>query len=443
MTDESMEKTATEAWLYGYPLVTAALTKSDMTAVPARDDARRKAPVNQFCYMRSTPDAAFTEVVSPNADTLYSSAWLDLSEEPLVLALPDFGDRFWMVPILDAWSNVCAVVGRRTYGSSAGPFLIAGPSWSGPTPAGLTLLKSPTTVNWIIARYATSGPSDFPAVNRLQDGTRLIPLSEWTGDPDAYSPPTDVPVPAGADTTTAPVDKVHALSGRAYFTLLNRMMVDNPPDPADAPFLGTLAKLGIAPGASLDDLSPEQLAALDAGARRGPEVLRELLAKAESAGSGGWTVHRGLGAYGTDYAKRAVITRFGYGANLDADALYPHATTDSDGRPLDGAHTYVLHFDAGQTPPVDGFWSLTMMNERQLFADNPLNRYAIGDRSGMRTNPDGSLDIYVQHANPGPEREDNWLPAPAGSFNVFLRLYWPQEPALTGGWTPPALRRTS
>ncbi|MGW3520782.1 DUF1254 domain-containing protein [Streptomyces hydrogenans] len=442
MPDESMEKLATEAWIYGYPLVTAAVTKSVMTAVPARDDARRKAPLNQFCYMRTTPDASFTEVVSPNADTLYSSAWLDLSDEPLVLTLPDFGDRFWMVPILDAWSDVCAVVGRRGNGSSAGPFLIAGPSWSGAVPDGLTLLESPTVVNWIIARYATSGPADFPAVNELQDATRLIPLSRWTGDPDAYSPPTDVSVAAGADTTTAPVDQVHALGGRDYFALLNRMLVDNPPGPADAPFLGRLAKLGIAPGASLDDLSPEEIAVLDAGARRGPEALRELLGRAESVKTDGWTVHRGLGDYGTDYAKRAVITRFGYGANLDADALYPHATTDADGRPLDGAHTYVLHFDAGRTPPVDGFWSLTMMNERQLFADNPLDRYAIGDRSGMRTGPDGSLDIYVQHDSPGPDRESNWLPAPAGSFNVFLRLYWPEESALTGDWTPPALRRT-
>ncbi|MFC8536479.1 DUF1254 domain-containing protein [Streptomyces sp. NPDC057249] len=442
MTDESMEKRATEAWLYGYPLVTAAVTKAAMTAVPARDDGRRKAPVNQFCYMRATPDASFTEVVSPNADTLYSSAWLDLSEQPLVLTLPDFGDRFWMVPILDAWSDVCAVVGRRTNGSSAGPFLIAGPSWSQPAPSGLTLLKSPTAVNWIIARYATSGPEDFPAVNRLQDATRLIPLSEWTGDPDDYSPPGDVPVPAGVDTTTSPVDQVHALSGRDYFGLLNRMMVDNPPDPADAPVLGRLAELGIGPGASTDGLSAETLAALDAGARRGPETLHDLFARAESASTGGWAVHRGLGDYGTDYTKRAVITRFGYGANLDADALYPHATTDADGRPLDGAHTYVLHFEAGQTPPVEGFWSLTMMNERQFFADNPLNRYAIGDRSGMRDNPDGSLDIYVQHENPGPGRESNWLPAPAGSFNVFLRLYWPRQAALTGDWTPPALRRT-
>lgn len=442
MTDESMAKLATEAWIYGYPLVTAAVTKSSMTAVPARDDSRRKAPVNQFCYMRATPDASFTEVVSPNADTLYSSAWLDLSDEPLVLALPEFGDRFWMVPVLDAWSNVCAVVGQRGNGPSAGPFLIAGPSWSEATPAGLTLLRSPTAVNWIIARYATSGPSDFPAVNRLQDGTRLVPLSQWTGDPDDYVPPVDVPVPAGVDATTAPVDQVHALNGREYFTLLNQMMIDNPPHPADAGFLDGVARLGIAPGARLDDLSSDALAALEEGARRGPQVLRDLLSQAESASSGGWTVHRGLGDYGTDYAKRAVITRFGYGANLDADALYPHATTDSDGRPLDGSHTYVLHFDAGDTPPVDGFWSLTMMNRRQLFADNPLDRYAIGDRSGMRTNPDGSLDIHVQHEHPGPELESNWLPAPADSFNVFLRLYQPRQEALTGAWTPPTLRRT-
>lgn len=344
---------------------------------------------------------------------------------------------------LDAWSNVCAVVDRRKNGSSADPFLIAGPSWSEATPPGLTLLKSPTVVNWIIARYATSGPSNFPAVKRLRDATRLIPLSQWTGAPDDYSPPTDVPIPTGADTTTPPAGQIHALSGRKYFTLLKQTMVDNPPDPADAPIPGRLAKLGIAPDASLDDLSPEELTALDSGARRGPETLHDLLARAESANAGGWAAHRGLGGYGTDYAKRAVITLVGYEANLDADALYPHATHDADGRPFDGAHTYVLHFDADRTPPVDGFWSLTIMNERHLFADNPLNRYAIGDRSGRRTNPDGSLDIYVQHDSPGPDRESNWFPAPAGSFNVFLRLYWPQQPALTGGWTPLALQHTN
>ncbi|MFS4103248.1 DUF1254 domain-containing protein [Streptomyces sp. PD-S100-1] len=443
MADESLEQLATEAWLYGYPLLTAEATKAVMTAVPARDDERRKAPVNQFAYMRRTPDASFTEVVSPNADTLYSSAWLDLSQEPLVLALPDFGDRFWLAPILTAWSDVFAVPGRRLDGPTAGPFLLAGPSWTGDTPPGLTLLRSPTAMNWIVARYATSGPPDFPAVNRLQDRTRLIPLSAWTGDPDDHTPPTDVPVPTGHDTATSPVDRVEALSGRAYFSRLNRLMVDNPPHPADAAFLDRVAELGIAPGADLENRPPEVLAALDAAAAHGPDTLRSLMARAESAGGqvNGWTVHRGLGEYGTDYAKRAVITRFGYGANLDADALYPHATTDADGRPLDGAHAYVLHFDAGRTPPVRGFWSLTMMNDRQLFVDNPLDRYAIGDRSGMTTNPDGSLDIHIQHDNPGPERENNWLPAPEGSFNVFLRLYWPEQSALTGAWTPPPLLR--
>ncbi|MFF0464984.1 DUF1254 domain-containing protein [Streptomyces mexicanus] len=445
MADESLEQLATEAWLYGYPLLTAEATKAVMTAVPACDDERRKAPVNQFCCMRRTPDASFTEVVSPNADTLYSSAWLDLSEQPLVMTLPDFGDRFWLVPILTAWSDVFAVPGRRLDGSTAGPFLLAGPSWADDTPPGLTLLRSPTVVNWIVARYATSGPPDFPAVNQLQDRTRLIPLSAWTGDPDDHVPPTDVAVPTGIDTATAPVDQVEALSGREYFSRLNRLMVDNPPYPADAAFLDRIAPLGIAPGARLEGQPPQVLTALDAGAAQGPEMLRTLMSRAESAGDqvDGWTVHRGLGAYGTQYAKRAVITRFGYGANLDADALYPHATTDADGRPLHGAHTYVLHFDAGQTPPVRGFWSLTMMNDRQLFVDNPLGRYAIGDRSGMVTHPDGSLDIYLQHQSPGPDRESNWLPAPEGSFNVFLRLYWPEQAALTRTWTPPPLRRTS
>lgn len=444
MANDPLENLAIQAWIYGYPLLTAAATKETMTAVPARDDDRRAAPTNQFVYMRRTPDASFTEVVSPNADTLYSSAWLDLSEEPLVLTLPDFGDRFWMVPILTAWSDVFAVPGKRHHGSTAGPFLIAGPSWSGPTPPGLTLLKSPTAVNWIIARYATSGPADFAAVDALQDGTHLIPLSQWTGDPADYTPPTDVPVPDGVDTTVPPVEKVHSMSGRAYFSRLNELMIDNPPHPVDAPLLDRLTRIGVAPGARLDELPPETIAALEAGAARGPDTLAALMSQSESPGSGdnGWTVHRGLGDYGTDYGKRAVITRFGYGANLDADALYPHATTDADGEPLDGSHDYVLHFDAGQAPPAKGFWSLTMMNDQQLFVDNPLDRYAIGDRSGLKTNPDGSMDIYIQTDSPGADRESNWLPAPSDSFNLFLRLYWPDEPATSGAWTPPPLHRT-
>ncbi|MBM7089631.1 DUF1254 domain-containing protein [Streptomyces sp. S12] len=445
MADEQLERLATEAWLYGYPLVTAGLTKDVMTAVAERDDERRKAPVNQFCHMRRTPDAAFTEVVSPNADTLYSSAWLDLSEEPLVLSLPEFEDRYWMVPILSAWSDVVHAPGSRQDGSAAGPFLLTGPTWSGRAPQGMTVLPSPTAVNWIIARYATAGPSDYAVVHRLQDGTRLTPLSQWTGNPRDYTPPTDATVAEGVDAVTAPVTQVHQLDGRAFFTRLNQLLVDNPPSPADAPFLERVARLGIAPGAKLEDQPPDVLAALDRAAATGPETLQGFKSQAEAPGNqvNGWTVHRGLGAYGTDYPKRAMVTWVGYGANLDVDALYPHATNDADGRLLDGAHRYVLHFDADRTPPVRGFWSLTMMNDRQLFADNRLDRYAIGDRSGMRTNPDGSLDIYVQHDNPGPDREDNWLPAPEGSFNVFLRLYWPDEAALGGAWTPPPLRRTS
>ncbi|OQQ13826.1 hypothetical protein B0675_26730 [Streptomyces sp. M41(2017)] len=445
MADGQLRQLATEAWLYGYPLVTAGVTKDVMTAVAARDDDRRKAPVNQFCYMRRTPDASFTEVVSPNADTLYSSAWLDLSEEPLVLSLPDFGDRFWMVPILNAWSDVVAVPGRRQNGATAGPFLLVGPSWSGSVPDGMTVIQSSTAVNWIIARYATAGPSDFAAVNQLQDGTRLTPLSQWTGNPDDYSPPVDAPVAKGIDAITAPVSQVHQLDGAAYFTRLNQLMVDNPPNPDDTTVLDRLARLGIAPGASIAEQPEEILEVLEAAAAAGPATLQAFKSQAESPDHqiNGWTIHRGLGNYGTDYAKRAMVTWLGYGANLDVDALYPHATTDADGNPLDGTHQYVLHFESGQTPPVQGFWSLTMMNDQQLFADNPLDRYAIGDRSNMRTNSDGTLDVYIQHENPGPERESNWLPAPEGSFNIFLRLYWPKEVALADTWTPPPLKRAN
>lgn len=436
----SLDDLATQAWIFGYPLLIAAVSRDVMTATET--PRGMKAPLNQFAYARETPDASFTDVVSPNADTLYSSAWLDLRTEPQVLTLPDFGTRYWLVPILDAWSDVFTVPGSRTVGRTGGPYVVAGPKWNGEVPRGMTLLRSPTAMNWIVARYATSGGTDLAAVHTLQDGTRLTPLSQWADNKEGYTAPLGAVDPT-VDSFTPPVDQVAAMDGQAFFTALDALLDDNPPRREDSEIMNQLGDIGIGSGLAWASRPPEVRDALDRAARSGMDVLHKIAADAESTPKNGWTMHRGLGHYGTHYAQRALIVWLGFGANLDADAVYPHATTDIDGNALTGEKNYVLHFDEDELPPVEGFWSLTMMNERQFFVDNPIDRYAIGDRSDLEYEDDGSLNIYIQHESPGGEKEKNWLPSPADGFNVFLRLYWPKASVLSGSWTAPGIRPTN
>lgn len=430
---------AEEAYIFGFPLVLMDVTREVMTA--AARAGERGAPLNQFSHLRSFPDPSFTDVVSPNADTLYSSAWLDVSREPVIVSLPDMDDRYYMAPMLDGWTDVFAAPGTRTTGSGAGNYAITWQGWQGRIPAGMRMVATPTAMVWIIGRVKTNGVSDYAAVRTLQDRFRLTPLSEW-GTP--YTPPVNVPVAANADIWEPPVDQVARMDAMTFFSRLNALLVTNPPMTADAPVVERIARIGIAPGMGVDHARLDEVIAR--ALREGMEAARaKIAARADVAQSGiqanGWIIPSGLGRYGTDYLKRAAVALVGLGANLPEDALYPRATTDSDGEPLTGQRRYTLHFDASEPPPVNGFWSLTMYNERQFFVENPINRYALGDRDPLRYNADGSLDLSIQHDSPGAEREANWLPAPEGPFNIIMRLYWPKPAVLEGEWAPPPIQR--
>jgi hypothetical protein len=424
MTD--LEKHATDAWVYGYPLVLMDVTRQ----VTSTHD------INTFHHMRTFPDHTFHDVVSPNADTLYSSAWLDLSDEPMVLSLPALGDRYVMMPILSGWTDIFASLGSRTTGNQGGHFAICPPGWSGELPDSVTRIDSPTSMAWIIGRTSTAGTKDYLAVHAMQDQYRLTPLSAFV-DGTPYQP-AQPPAPASL---TAPVDQVAAMDGSTFFIRLGQLLVDNPPLPRDKAAEESLAALGIRPGTGPNLTDPQIDAAVAAAPSSGRDRLRRKGDEVEAARVNGWTIWRGLGDYGTDYATRAYIAFIGLGANLDADAMYPRATVDSDDRPLVGDHHYVLHFAPDRLPPVNGFWSLTLYDDKQFFVDNPIDRYVIGERDDLVFGEDGSLDIWVQHEDPGADAHGNWLPAPAGAFNVVLRAYWPQEAALNGEWTPPPLTR--
>ena len=430
LTDAEAEKSAAEAYVYGYPLVLMDVSRQVMTAVAQPNPTA--APINQFNVSREFPDATFTNVVSPNADTLYSFSWLDLKKEPLVLSLPDTGDRYYLMQMLDGWTNVFASPGTRTTGNRKGDYAITGPAYSGQLPEGLKEIRSPTGLVWIIGRTQTNGKADYTAVRALKAHYKLTPLSSWGKD---YTPPE---LPVGKVDQTSPVEQVQRMDAATFFGRLAALLKDNPPAEADRPMVEKLSRLGITAG----KFDPRNAKALDRGAAAGWQMILAESKKPHGKVVNGWDVMGNIGRYGTNYRFRAVVALVGLGANLPEDAIYPHAKVDSDGKPLSGANRYVVHFPKGQLPPVNAFWSLTMYNARQAFSlDNPVDRYAIGDRDRLKFNEDGSLTLYVQNEPPAKDKGSNWLPAPKDAFNLFMRLYWPKKEILDGSWKPPAVAK--
>lgn len=436
--EQAAMQAGAQAVIYGMPLVLMDITmKKTTNVVPGHLLAK---PVNQFTHLRAFPTAAFKDVVRANVDTLYSSAFLDLAKEPLVLSVPGTHGRYYLLPMLDAWTNVFATPGSRTTGTQAGSFLITGPNWSGTVPPGLQQLRSPTNMVWILGRTQTNGPEDYAAVHGIQDGYTLVPLSAW-GRP--YTAPAGTADPT-VDMETPPIEQLRHMTATQFFNTLARLLEANPPPASEASILEKLAKIGIKPGQSFDP------AALDTEVAHGLEQsVPAAFAKLEEAQKrmgtpvNGWHIPpQNLGNFGTDYGTRALIAWMAFGANLPADAVYPTTYVDSANKLLSGANRYTLHFDKGMAPPVNAFWSVTMYDAQSFFVDNPIKRYAISSWMPLTRNSDGSIDLYIQHESPGKLKEANWLPAPEGNFNVTLRMYWPKDksPSINdGSWLPPAV----
>jgi hypothetical protein len=428
-----------KAVIYGVPLVLMDITMQRAIGMPHNGVAT---PINQFGHMRMFPTAAFKEVVRANVDTLYSSAFLDLSSGPQVLSVPDTHDRYYLMPLMDAWTNVFATPGKRTTGTRAGNFLITGPDWTGANPAGMQQFKSPTNMVWILGRTQTDGLEDYAVVHAIQDGYKLTPLASWG---QAYVPPRGSVDPT-LDRKTPPVEQLRKMTAADYFDRLARLLKSNPPPAAEAPILAKLAMIGIKPGERFDaaTLDPEIAKGLDGSVAAAIEKL-EQAAKQTGHAVNGWRVPAMiLGNYGDNYAARAMIALIAFGANLPADAVYPTTFVDAEGNPLDGAHRYILRFDPDKTPPVNAFWSITMYDPQSFFVDNPLGRYAISSWMPLTRNKDGSIDIFMQHDSPGKNQLANWLPVPSDGFNVTLRMYWPksEDPSiLDGSWKPPGVIR--
>lgn len=443
LTAADIRAIAASAYTFAYPLVLIDATR--------RTDLARRAQAglpgaNHFAHAQAFPDEHSRIVIRPNADTLYSIAWLDLSQGPMLLHVPDTHGRYYVMQLLDAWTETFGTPGKRTGGTAERWFGIVGPAWKGDLPPRVEKINAPTNTVWLLGRTQVNGVADYGAVHAIQSGYALKPLSEYANGSPAAAPPMR---PAASRPDSLPDEtppmQVQRMSAREFFQTVANLLETNPPHPQDAPLMKQLARVGILPG---KNFSPESLGvegqkAFEQGAKTAADALATL-GSGDGVGEkvNGWSSGFGaaIGRYGTHYDARAALARFGLGALPPDEAIYFSCCRSDASRTLSGEHPYTLHFSAAELPPVRAFWSLTLYGEDGYFVSNALHRFVIGDRDALKFNDDGSLDIFVQHEAPGADRNSNWLPAPEGKFNLSLRLYWPSEDAVRGRWKPPPLK---
>lgn len=417
---------AADAYVFGYPLVLMDATRAS------------SGPMNRLLHAHSLPTPGDRVVVRMNLDTLYSQAWLDLMAEPLVLQVPAMdADRYWLMQMMDAWSNTVhnpSSVHPQVQADQVTPpftYMLTGPAWSGTVPPGITRLAMPTNTVWMIGRVQVYGQDDIAAVRVIQAKMILMPLSGWLAHPDGRTPGLTI---NASQKKPFPQRDVAAMDGPTFFTKMCALMAADPPAAADKSAMDRFASIGVSPrGTPCADA-----AVLNAGiqaARREIATFHDPAAEEVN----GWLFSTDFGTYGTNYVVRAYTAFFGLGANLPADTLYPtfSGLADANGAPK----RFRLHFPVGQLPPVDAFWSITAYDADGLLVPNPANIHAVGHQIPVKANSDGSVDIAVQNADPGPAvPAGNWLPIPAtGMFSLTMRLYAPKPRAARGQWQPPRL----
>jgi hypothetical protein len=443
ISEQKAHDIGVDAYVYFYPLVTMEITRRQMTN--AELGKGLGGPMNLFVNIPEYPTADMKAVVRPNFDTLYSSAWLDLTKEPMVISVPDTGGRYYLLPMLDMWTDVFASPGWRTTGTQAQTLIVVPPGWRPELkgdlatalglPADTQRVDAPTPYVWIIGRTKPDGPPDYDAVHKIQAALKVTPLSEWGKTP----PVPETKIDPSIDMKTPPKLQVDNMTAAQFFAIAAEIMKLQPPHVTDWPIIAQMRRIGIEPGKSLDMSKLEP--AISKGLADVPQAAHQLMAwklKSLARVANGWSMNTDtMGVYGNYYLKRAIVAQLGLGANLPDDAIYPLNLRDSDGRALDGTNNYTIHFDKGDIPPADAFWSMTLYDNEGFQVANSINRFAVSSWMPLVYNADGSLDLYFQNESPGADREANWLPAPPEPFTLTMRLYAPQSAALTGKWNPP------
>ena len=424
-TDENIWETVEDAYVYAFPLVLMDATET--SATNTEEAVTGKAPVNQFIHSVALANAQFRNVVTPNVDTIYSQVWYDLSEEPMVYELPET-DRFCKVQVLDGWTNTAAVLDK------AGAYAITLSTWEGELPEGVTRIDVPTSMAWSITRIVLSGEEDLPNVYAIQEKMKLMPLSDYISG-DSYEPPRGS---YSEENDYIPVDKVLSMDPITFFNKANELMVKNSPAAADKEMLEKIAAVNIGPGMEFDtsvltgDVAENWKTMLT-------EIQLKLIKEGQkfSKKLGQWDYFgEPIGDFNTEYAYRALVALAGLGANTVEVALYPKIEQDADGNTLTGEKSYILHFESYPQVLEGGFWSVTAYGDDDFLIDNPIDRYCINDRSGLKANEDGSVDVIL--SKDAPEDTTNWLPVGDGGFHLYMRIYTPDMDALDT-WTAPTI----
>jgi len=451
------QEIAVQAYIYGYSLITSEVTRVQMTN-SSDPTATESIPMGKFNNLRSYPTADFRGVVAPNADTLYSIAWIDLNKQPWFFSHPNMDGRYYLFPIYDHWTSVLYDPGSRTTGTNASTYALVGPRWKRRLPK--KVLKYVTKVIYSNARfiftigrtYCTGTKEDYDIVHQLQDQYLLRPLKMFIEDQNitytATETRSDERYPDPPFNQTGPVrDVINNMDVSTYFNMMAARMKDNQRSVKDLRIVREMRKIGLIAGQTfnLSQFTPDVQAAIS----EAPSIaFKRIVAHKSRLGSmvNGWIIPRGIGKYGTDYLMRAATSLYGWGGNVPEDAIYPSASVDSKNSSLVGTNQYILHFPSKQTPPVNGFWSLTMYTSDLFFVPNLLNKYTVSPRDALVYNEDGSLDIYMQNTSPGSDKEANWLPAPTGNFTIMLRMYWPKVTVaeiVNGTWVIPAIEKVN
>jgi hypothetical protein len=437
---------AEEGFVYGLPLVMNYAVMYEIAV--DRSSSQYKAPFNQIYNFTNVATYKDTAVVTPNSDTPYSTLWLDLRAEPMVVSVPAVEkSRYYTVQLIDGNTFNYGYIGSRATGNDAGDYMVVGPNWQGATPPGIKkVFQSSTQFSFAAIRTQLFNPADMPNVAKVQAGYKAQPLSAYLKQP---APPA---APA-IDFPKADAELVK----KNFFEYLDFALQFAPAGPEERVIREKLARIGVGPGKTFafKDLPLAHKLEIGLGMKDGDEKVEKYLASG-SKNINGWKVGSLFGDrlfYSGDWLKRAAAAKGGIYGNDAAEAVYPMTKTLANGEVLDASkHKYTVTFLAGQYPPVEAFWSVTMYDGKsQLLIENPINRYLINSPMlpGMKKNPDGSLTLHIQKDSPGADKESNWLPAPNGEMYLVMRLYWPKTtapsilPAGEGSWQPPAIVRAN
>jgi hypothetical protein len=431
LSDIEIAQIAREAYTYFYPIVLMEMTRRALAPT-------REAMATLF-HGRTLADEKSRAVVRPNHDTLYSIAWIDLSDGPYMFEVPKADGRYFMFQLLDLWTDTVGVIGSRSVGDGPRAVALVGPGWTGPLPDGVFALELSCRTIWMLGRIYTWGGEDLAQVHRFQDGLKLSRLDGFARI-GATSPEL---LPDVARSRTSPMLAVEEMDYETFFALGVSLLTREGPHPTDWSQLLRLARIGLVEGNPFDAarLSTSVRGALQASHEQARAFMRTWVTSKTNLVNG-WSIKLDtIGVYANSYVDRAITALRGLGANPVEDAVYPMTDVDETGARLDGGQHYVWHVEAQELPPVDSFWSITTYDSEGFLVGNDLHRFCLGNRDELVVGDDGSVDLYFGPTPPERGSIDNWLPTSSGRLNLTLRLYDPKPEVLDGRWRPPAVRR--